>query len=95
MRQNNSFEVTLFQIRVSKLSASQYGSGEVSFAQDLMRLFEIPVTKVDYADLVADPENVARQIADFVPQTLDVDQMVEAIDPNLYRQRKLVNKSVD
>lgn len=51
-------------------------------AQPNMTLLEI-----DYNVLVADPRRSAQAIQRFLPNTLDVEQMVQAVDPTLYRNR--------
>ncbi|HEM60736.1 MAG TPA: sulfotransferase family protein [Chloroflexi bacterium] len=43
---------------------------------------------VSYNDLVADPLPQAREINRFLGDFLDVDAMVDAVDPSLYRQRE-------
>ena len=47
----------------------------------------LQMIEVNYNDLVADPLPITQQIADFVPQSVDVDAMLTAIDPKLYRNR--------
>lgn len=70
---------------------------------DLTRLFEKHLAQVDafiqsqpniarldadYNRLLTDPAPLARAINDFLGGTLDVDKMIEVVDPALYRQRK-------
>ncbi len=43
---------------------------------------------VDYRDVLEHPEAQARRIADFLGGGLDVARMAEAVDPNLYRNRR-------
>ena len=42
---------------------------------------------VNYTDVLADPERQAARINEFLGGTLDARGMVEAVDPNLYRNR--------
>src|SRR5690606_26829037 len=42
---------------------------------------------VHYADVVADPRRQAERMNEFLGGRLDVDRMVEAVDPKLYRNR--------
>ena len=53
-------------------------------AQPNMTLLEI-----DYNALVADPRPAAQAIQRFLPSGLDLEQMVQAVDPTLYRNRSL------
>ncbi|MGC8644371.1 MAG: sulfotransferase family protein [Isosphaeraceae bacterium] len=46
------------------------------------------VLYVKYADLVANPEQEARRINEFLGGQLDVRAMAAAVDPKLYRNRK-------
>lgn len=70
---------------------------------DLTRLFEKHLAQVDafiqsqpniarldadYNRLLTDPAPLAHAINDFLGGTLDVDKMIEVVDPALYRQRK-------
>ncbi len=70
---------------------------------DLTRLFEKHLAQVDafiqsqpniarldadYNQLLKDPAPLAHAINDFLGGTLDVDKMIEVVDPALYRQRK-------
>ena len=43
---------------------------------------------VDYRDVLENPEVQAQRIADFLGGGLDVARMAEAVDPNLYRNRR-------
>jgi Sulfotransferase family len=42
---------------------------------------------VNYRDVIADPQNQARRICEFLEIPLDVAAMAAAVDPSLYRQR--------
>lgn len=44
---------------------------------------------VHYSDILADPENEARRINDFLGGDLQVERMAEAVDPDLYRNRQV------
>lgn len=48
---------------------------------------EVKVLNWAYADLVRDPKAGAAAIAQFVELKLDLQQMAQAVDPSLYRQR--------
>jgi hypothetical protein len=43
--------------------------------------------EVQYADVISDPRTQAIRIRDFLGLDLDVDKMVAAVDPKLYRNR--------
>ena len=42
---------------------------------------------VDYNQMLKDPAPLARQINDFLGGSLEVEKMIEVVDPALYRQR--------
>ena len=44
--------------------------------------------EIHYADAVSEPRKVATAVAEFLRGGLDVDKMVEAVDPALYRNKK-------
>ena len=46
------------------------------------------VMTVDYANLLGTPDNVLRDIAEFLDADLDVGRMVQVVDRSLYRERK-------
>lgn len=46
------------------------------------------VLYVHYGDILADPENEARRMNDFLGGDLQVERMAEAVDPDLYRNRQ-------
>lgn len=48
----------------------------------------IAVLYVHYSDILADPEKETRRINDFLSGDLQVEQMAEAVDPDLYRNRQ-------
>ena len=45
--------------------------------------------EINYADVVADPLRGARRLNDFLGGWLDVERMVAAVDPRLYRNREV------
>jgi hypothetical protein len=70
--------------------------------QDMLAMYESHLEKVEfqlrfrdhfetlfvnYTDVLADPEGQAARINQFLGGTLDERKMVEAVDPNLYRNR--------
>jgi len=48
----------------------------------------IQVLYEHYSDILADPEKEARRIDDFLGDSLQVERMAEAVDPDLYRNRR-------
>ena len=50
-----------------------------------------PLLRVDYADLLRDPERSAVGIADFVRTSLDIAAMAAVVEPELHRVRALEN----
>jgi len=46
------------------------------------------VMRCSYNEMVADPRAGAEKVAEFLGLDLDVDGMVKAVEPSLYRQRK-------
>jgi len=51
------------------------------------------VLSVRYSDLVEQPQGEAQRVSDFVGSKLNVDQMVSAVEPALYRNKKAVSES--
>ena len=49
----------------------------------------VRVLEVSYNDLVREPGAGARRIAEFVGRPMDVDAMIAAVDPGLYRNRSV------
>jgi hypothetical protein len=47
----------------------------------------IEYVDIDYRAAVTDPRAQAERVAGFLEMDLDVDRMVEAVDPTLYRNR--------
>jgi len=50
----------------------------------------IEVLNVNYQDVIENPEEQAKQIADFLEQELDIEKMISAVDPSLHRNNKKV-----
>ena len=48
---------------------------------------DMTLLRVKYRDLVQQPETEANRVTEFLGRRLDVDQMVQSVDPNLYRNR--------
>lgn len=46
------------------------------------------VLYVHYSDILADPENEAKRLNDFLGGDLQVERMAEVVDPDLYRNRQ-------
>jgi hypothetical protein len=46
-----------------------------------------PVLRVNYHDLIADPQRIAQLMAGFLGRPLNVEAMARQVDPALYRQR--------
>ena len=42
---------------------------------------------VSYASALEEPEEVARQVAEFLGMELDISAMVAAVDPSLHREK--------
>ena len=77
--------------------------------QDLLTMYESHLEKVqfqlrfrpyfealylDYANVVAEPVQAARRVADFVGGGLDPERMVAAVDGSLYRNRRTADGAV-
>jgi hypothetical protein len=67
-----------------------------AYATHLGRLHEwlgqqgnMAVLRVRYSDLVARPREEAERVREFLGNCMDVDGMVKAVDPSLYRNRKV------
>ncbi len=43
--------------------------------------------EIHYRDAIADPEEAARRVADFLGQELNISDMAAAVNPDLYRNR--------
>jgi len=43
---------------------------------------------ISYNGTLDDPESSAEKIAEFLGVELDIEKMMQVVDPNLYRQRK-------
>jgi hypothetical protein len=49
----------------------------------------IAVLRVSYNELLEDPVAQAKRVCQFLERTMDVDAMVAAVDPSLYRNRRV------
>lgn len=49
----------------------------------------LEVLFVSYNDLLTEPESYLKRVVDFLEVPLDLEAMIQVVDPNLYRQRKL------
>jgi hypothetical protein len=47
----------------------------------------VSLCEIEYAGVLRDPRGAAERMARFLERPLDVDAMVQAVDPNLYRNR--------
>jgi hypothetical protein len=56
----------------------------------LGRQANLKVLRILYRDLVDQPREQAKRVRDFLGGRVDVEPMVEAVDPSLYRNRKPV-----
>ena len=54
----------------------------------LDRQENIKTLYISYNDTLNDPETTAEKIAEFLGQDLDIEKMMQVVDPRLYRQRK-------
>jgi hypothetical protein len=59
-------------------------------ARHISEVLHSPLLRIRYAELLRSREESAVAIADFVESSLDIAAMVNAIDPDLYRQRQSV-----
>jgi hypothetical protein len=48
---------------------------------------KIEVLPIRYHDILKDPEAVAREVATFAMQQADINAMVKAVEPKLYRTK--------
>lgn len=62
---------------------------QLHYGLNVMALQMVLVLKVAYADVISDPSAAARQVAEFMGNDLDAKAMASAVDPSLYRQRKI------
>ncbi|MCZ6697350.1 MAG: hypothetical protein O7D94_00275 [Planctomycetota bacterium] len=62
---------------------------QLHYRLNVMARQMVLVLKVAYADVISDPSAAARQVAEFMGNDLDAKAMASAVDPSLYRQRKI------
>ena len=48
----------------------------------------IPLIVIDYAEVIANPESIAKQLCSWVDMPLEISQMISAVDPKLYREQR-------
>ena len=58
-----------------------------SLAEWVTRQPHVKIIDCPYADLVVSPASTARTVVDFLGVDLDIEKMIETVDPALYRQR--------
>jgi hypothetical protein len=73
-----------------------------AFSIHLERLHEwlgrqgnLSILRVPYSDLVQRPREQAGRVRDFLGGRVDIDGMVKAVDPSLYRNRKFDGESIE
>ena len=54
----------------------------------LMRFHEVPHCEVEYSKTIQDPSYAAKLVQNFIGHELDIDKMLSAVDPSLYRQKR-------
>ncbi len=59
----------------------------------LKRQNHLTVLRVRYNDLVERPREQAERVREYLGDRVDVEQMVQAVDPSLYRNRKVGGES--
>ena len=72
---------------VESLSLANVYSRQSSFALSLLALFEYPVLRVNYRDVVGQSFDTAAQLAEFFETDFDVTAMAATVEPALYRQK--------
>jgi hypothetical protein len=60
----------------------------------LGRQGNMAVLRVPCSDLIQRPRGQAERVREFLGGTLDVEEMVKAVDPSLYRNRKVAGEAV-
>ena len=72
-----------------------------AYAVHLQRLYDwlarqttMTGVRVGYRDLIDRPRDQAERIRDFLGGMAEVERMVQAVDPSLYRNRKLAGRSI-
>lgn len=74
----------------AQISPEQMGKilrDQAHSAISLLKLHKNPVLRLAYADVLSDPAETAAKINEFLGLQLDQAAMVQAVDPNLYRER--------
>jgi hypothetical protein len=86
-------------IRLGKLAAprDQIKKAYLTHLERLNSWFELQgnmvVQRINYSDLVRQPENQVAKVCEFVQYPLNREEMLKAVDPTLYRNKKLVSSS--
>ena len=62
-----------------------YADYQKDFNEAASQNANIEVLPIRYHDILKDPEAVAREVAAFAMQQADIQAMVKAVDPKLYR----------
>lgn len=67
---------------------------ETQFAQNLKKVkawekthMNVQIMRVNYSDVLASPEKIAKEIANFLGKDLDIKRMANAVDSSLYRTK--------
>ncbi len=55
---------------------------------EILRRNRIPTQRAFYSDFVSNPQRAAERLQTFLKKGLDIDKMVQAVEPALYRQRQ-------
>ncbi len=65
-------------------------SQQAWLAVNLLTLYENPVLRLAYDDVVSDPMGTASRIAEFLEISMDLEAMAAAVDPSLSRQKSKI-----
>jgi hypothetical protein len=60
----------------------------------LSRQVNMSILRIRYSDLVAQPRDLAERVHEFLGGAVEVERMVRAVDPSLYRNRKTAPETV-
>ena len=60
----------------------------IETSQWLIKQPNIDTIYINYNQTLENPESSAEKIAEFLQKDLDIEKMMQVVDPNLYRQRK-------